>query len=100
MTTSVTPADARESLRFPVLGMTCSTCVGRITRAVKRLPGVEAVRVDLADEAVTVRRDPALATDAALASAIRDAGYEPRLEAAVPVSGTWPRGLLARILGR
>lgn len=90
----------RETIRFPVAGMTCGSCVSRITRAVRRLEGIERVRVDLGDGAVTVRRNPTVATDAALATAIADAGYAADLDAAVDGADADLRGLLARLFGR
>lgn len=89
-----------ETIRFPVAGMTCGSCVNRITRALKRLDGVERVRVDLRNEAVTVRRDPDLVTNTTLAAAIVDAGYAPDVEAAVGAGDADFRGPLARLFGR
>ncbi len=33
-----------ETICVPVSGMTCSSCVNRITRSVKKVVGVESVR--------------------------------------------------------
>ena len=89
-----------EAIRFPVAGMTCTACVNRITRAVRRLDGVSKVDVDLRHETATVRREPALVTNAALAGAVRKAGYEADLSAAVIVPLAETRGLLGRLLSR
>lgn len=89
-----------ETIRFPVAGMTCSACVHHITKAVRRLEGVERVRVDLGRGDVTVRRDAALAPDAALVAAIADAGYAANLDAATPAADADLRGPLARLFGR
>jgi Cu+-exporting ATPase len=78
--------------------MTCSSCVGRISRALRKLDGVRGVRVELGDELVTVRRDPATAPDAAIAAAIEGAGYHARIEEATPVVAK--ATLLDRLLGR
>ena len=51
-------------------GMTCGSCVNRITRAIRRLDGVRRVSVDLRAETVTVRRESALVSNAALAADI------------------------------
>ena len=65
-------------------GMTCASCVGRVERALKKVPGVQAVAVNLATETARVHwRDDLVAEQAAAAAArvqraIRDAGYEPR----------------------
>ena len=65
-------------IRLPIEGMTCASCVSRVERALKRVPGVERAEVNLATETATV----ALAQGAlpeALVKAVRDAGYEARL---------------------
>jgi P-type Cu+ transporter len=93
-------ATVTETIRFPITGMTCGSCVNRITRAVRKLDGVERVDVDLRRESATVRRERALVSNAALAAAVAEAGYEADLDAAVPVAPGEARGLLARLLGR
>ena len=89
-----------ETIRFPVAGMTCGSCVNRITRAVRRLDGVTRVKVDLGRETATVRREPALVSNAALAAAVAEAGYQADMTAAVPVAADEARGWLERLLGR
>lgn len=91
-----------ETIRFPVAGMTCGSCVNRITRAIRKLDGVTKVDVDLRRETATVRREPALVSSAALAAAVADAGYEANLDAAVvvPPGGAASHGLLGRLLRR
>ena len=86
--------------RFPVAGMTCGSCVNRITRAVRRLDGVTKVSVDLRNETATVRREPALVSNAALAAAVADAGYTADLAAAVVVPHDERQALLDRVLHR
>lgn len=89
-----------ETIRFPVRGMTCGSCVNRIMRAVRKLDGVTRVDVDLRRETATIRREPALVSNAALAAAVADAGYQADLDAALVVPPGADRGFLARILGR
>jgi Cu+-exporting ATPase len=72
-----------ETIRFPIEGMTCTSCVNRITRVLRTVDGVEQVRIDLRNETATVRRDPHRASNQALAVAIAAGGYRARLEAAV-----------------
>lgn len=98
MTPPSTPT--ADAIRFPVAGMVCGSCVARITRAVKRLDGVSAVRVDLRREVVTVRRESARVSDADLAAAVAAAGYEADLSGAVAVDVEETRGLLDRLFGR
>ncbi len=89
-----------ETIRFPIAGMTCGSCVIRITRAVRKLDGVTKVHVDLLRETATVRREPALVSNAALAAAVEDAGYEADLNAAAVVPTVERRSLLNRLIGR
>ncbi len=89
-----------ETIRFPVRGMTCGSCVNRITRAVRKLDGVTKVDVDLRRETATVRREPALVSNAALAAAVAGAGYDADLEAAVVLPVGSGRPFLDRFLGR
>ncbi|MEM6340829.1 MAG: heavy-metal-associated domain-containing protein, partial [Pseudomonadota bacterium] len=42
------------TLSFPVKGMHCGSCVGRIEKVLAGLDGVEAVRANLASQIVTV----------------------------------------------
>ena len=71
-----------EIVSFPVEGMTCASCVNRITRFLRKVDGVEDVNVNLAAEAATVRFDAARVTIDDLASAVEAAGYVARIEQA------------------
>jgi Cu+-exporting ATPase len=72
-----------ETIRFPVSGMTCASCVNRITRSLRRVDGVSRVKVDLRRETATVSRDPGRVSDATITTAVADAGFEAVLGAAV-----------------
>lgn len=63
--------------RFTVTGMTCGGCERALSRAVSRLPGVDAVTASHAEQRATVTYDETQVTPEAIAAAIRDAGYEP-----------------------
>jgi Cu+-exporting ATPase len=89
-----------ETIRFPVAGMTCGSCVNRIARAVRKLDGVTRIHVDLRKETATVRREPALVSNAALAAAVAEAGYEADMASAAVVPAGEARGLLGRLLRR
>jgi Cu+-exporting ATPase len=65
----------RLTVRLPIEGMSCATCVGRIEKALNRLGGV-AASVDLATEAAEVRYDPAAFGPERLAEAIEEIGYQ------------------------
>lgn len=60
-------------LRLTVSGMTCAHCVAAVTRAVRVLPAVRGVAVDLDQGAVTVEGSP---DEAAVRAAITAEGYE------------------------
>ena len=94
------PSGSFETIRFPVTGMTCGSCVVHIMKALQSLPGVAAVKVDLRAETVTVRREPALVSSAALAAAVADAGYTLEIDHPVMLAVQETRGILARLIGR
>ena len=71
------------TVEFNVDGMTCASCVGRVERGLKAVPGVVDAAVNLATERATVR---GTASAEALLAAIAHAGYEAR-----PVDTTAPR---------
>jgi len=66
--------EATGVIDLKVEGMTCASCVARVEKALRKVPGVEEASVNLATEIATIQADPAV-TEAALA-AIRKAGYE------------------------
>ncbi len=59
-------------------GMTCASCVARVEKALKKMPGVLSATVNLATESARIEVDTADVTDARLRRVVRDAGYEPR----------------------
>jgi Cu+-exporting ATPase len=71
------------TLTFPVQGMTCASCAGRVERALRAVPGVQSAEVNLATEAVAVTAAPAAAgaavmngtLGAGLRKAVERAGY-------------------------
>jgi Cu+-exporting ATPase len=62
-------------------GMTCASCVGRVERALKKVPGVTDATVNLATESARVAYSGDHTMEARLRRAVRDAGYEPRTPA-------------------
>ena len=56
-------------------GMTCASCVGRVERALKAIPGVSQASVNLATERASVQTDGSVPREA-LVQAIHKAGYE------------------------
>ena len=56
-------------------GMTCASCVGRVEKALQKLPNIDAVSVNLATEKATIQSHESLDYDAIIQT-IEKAGYE------------------------
>ena len=82
MTTNTAVEHQPQIVTIGVGGMTCASCVARVERALKRVPGVSDAAVNLASEKATVTYGPSVEVERLL-GAIEDAGYEPRREGAV-----------------
>ncbi len=76
MTTAQLPTKSKR-VDIGIHGMTCASCVGRAERALKKVPGVQEVSVNLATESARVMVQPSEQIEARLRRAVRDAGYEP-----------------------
>ena len=89
------------TLTFPVDGLSCASCAARSERALSALPGVEDATVNPATKLAQVRGS---ATAAALAEAVKGAGYDARAETmTLDVEGMTCASCVARIeeaLGR
>ncbi len=66
---------AAPTLAFPVEGMSCASCVARVEKVARAVPGVLEAGVNLATETLTVTTAPAF-DPAALTQAVHKAGYE------------------------
>ncbi|MGX1747681.1 MULTISPECIES: heavy metal translocating P-type ATPase [unclassified Brevundimonas] len=75
-------AEGLKTLDLPVLGMTCASCVGRVEKAIRAVPGVTQAQVNLAAERAQVSLSSE-GSAAAVAAAIKSAGYEPMEEEVV-----------------
>ena len=71
--TEAAPAAQSQSIRIE--GMTCASCVARVERVLKRVPGVQEVSVNLATELARVESSQPVPFDA-LAQVIDKAGYQ------------------------
>ncbi|MBP1804876.1 heavy metal translocating P-type ATPase [Rubellimicrobium aerolatum] len=69
-------------LELGVEGMSCASCVAHVEEALKAVPGVAGVAVNLATERATVRFPQGAVAEAVLEEAVREAGYEPHRIAA------------------
>jgi len=65
-----------EVIEFPVEGMTCASCIGRVEKALKAVPGVLDATANLAQERARVRLARGAATFDDLAAAIERTGYK------------------------
>ncbi len=65
-----------ETLELSVAGMTCASCVGRVEKALKAVPGVVAATVNLATERASVRVLGGDALVPVLVAAVAKVGYD------------------------
>src|SRR6218665_972656 len=91
MNTTIASAASGQTLDLGICGMSCASCVGRVERALRQVPGVQQASVNLATESARIAF--AAGTDAAAMAAgtvpaavgaragggVRSAGYEPRV---------------------
>src|SRR3546814_9294772 len=67
-----------QRLRLQIEGMTCASCVGRVEKALLKVPGVTAASVNLASEAAEVTLPRGAASLEMLIAAVEKAGYHAR----------------------
>ena len=75
MSRSIPRVPNPAGLTLQVTGMTCASCVMRVEKALKAVPGVTGASVNLATEAVAVNADASVDM-ATLVGAVRKAGYD------------------------
>ncbi|WP_425350465.1 heavy metal translocating P-type ATPase [Phyllobacterium myrsinacearum] len=84
MNAPVRTTDLSATISLSIEGMTCASCVGRVERALKVIPGVTEAAVNLATERATIRGTTDTAT---LIAAIEHAGYEAKVVGAAANDG-------------
>ncbi|HVB65684.1 MAG TPA: heavy metal translocating P-type ATPase, partial [Nitrolancea sp.] len=67
--------EVSDEITFPVIGMTCASCVRRVEKSLSKVAGVREASVNLATEKAKVSYDPAVVTLDQLRSAVDKAGY-------------------------
>jgi Cu+-exporting ATPase len=67
-----------ERRELGVDGMTCASCVGRVERAIRKLPGILDASVNLATQKASIAYLPDLVDLGRVEQAISEAGYTPR----------------------
>ncbi|HJV68282.1 heavy metal translocating P-type ATPase [Ideonella sp.] len=86
-----------NTFRIPVTGMTCASCVMRVEKTLKAVPGVVEASVNLATEEATVHAEASVAA-APLADAVRRAGYGVTTrETALQIGGMTCASCVARV---
>lgn len=79
---------ATQTAKIEIEGMTCASCVRRVELAIAAVPGVLKAAVNLATETATVETVSGSVAASAIDAAIRQAGYEPRRQAAATAGGS------------
>ena len=76
-----TPKDLNsELITLDIGGMTCASCVGRVEKALGKIPGVEAATVNLATEQAKIRLKSHSGTQVAeLIALVKKTGYEAKI---------------------
>ncbi|MGB9723915.1 MAG: cation transporter, partial [Chloroflexia bacterium] len=79
---------SRRELALPVQGMTCASCVAHVEEALRAVPGVLSVAVNLATERAALVYEEERAGPADFLRAVREAGYEvPEETLVLPIAG-------------
>ena len=74
---SITRTPSYVDFSFPVEGMTCASCVGRVEKALQAVPGVREVSVNLATEVASIQASTGTTFDT-LRATVNKAGYSVR----------------------
>ncbi len=61
---------------FDIKGMSCSSCVAHVEKAVSKLEGIQALNVNLLTNSMSVRYDENDITASKIEDVVKDAGYE------------------------
>ncbi len=92
-------SEPAERIELAIEGMTCASCVARVEKALKAVPGVDQASVNFATERATVHRHGGAAE---LEAAVAAAGYQAwRCRATMrrtmrwPITTTTPKGSAA-----
>ena len=64
-----------QALTLPIDGMSCASCVGRVEKALAKVPGVASASVNLATERASLATDGQASTLLAVQAAVQRAGF-------------------------
>ena len=67
--------DSLSELSLPIGGMSCASCISHVEGALKTLPGVSNVVVNLSTNKASLKYDPARVQIRAMVRAVEDVGY-------------------------
>ena len=73
---SPTESSNSEFYTLDIGGMTCASCVGRVEKALDKIPGVEAASVNLATEQARIRVHRGSSSLAEIIALVKKTGYE------------------------
>ncbi|MBU3561736.1 heavy metal translocating P-type ATPase [Polynucleobacter hallstattensis] len=73
---SPTESSNSEFYTLDIGGMTCASCVGRVEKALGKIPGVEAASVNLATEQARIRTQRGSSSLAEIIALVQKTGYE------------------------
>ena len=101
-----TPTTANSDFyTLDIGGMTCASCVGRVEKALGKIPGLEAATVNLATEQARIRlKSGSVTTIANVIAAVEKTGYEAKLSdtkgphCEKPPKSFWAADGLARVI--
>lgn len=104
---TASPSLLDQPVVLSIQGMTCLGCATNVELALRNLPGVEDVTVDLPAKQATIMYNPVLTGPAQMAVAVAKIGYSVADAPAIPVgksavngqTSPWPRPLLFGFLG-
>ena len=97
MNSTVTASGNAGSVKLQIAGMTCASCVLRVEKSLKSVPGVLGVSVNLATEQAFVDAAPSVSAEA-LAAAVRKAGYDVSVgEVVLQIEGMTCASCVARV---
>ena len=97
----MSPSYTEETtISIPVQGMTCASCVAHVETALKELPGVSQVVVNLATASATLTHDPLQVTTEELRQAVEQVGYSvPTSELTLDIRGMTCASCVAHVEG-
>ena len=87
-----------ERTTFPITGMSCASCAGRVEKVLAGAPGVEEASVNLAAEKASVAYDPDTTSAGELVGIVKDAGYGTEVrEATLGITGMTCASCVGRV---